>query len=332
MKRSLAVLLAIALTLMAVLPVAAGGGGTTTTVQTGAQITGAGDDPFVKAKWESPDMDPCKAGVQIIPNPAGPLPGQGGETEVWVYAVVSDPNGIADVADVYFKIFHPDGSFKLQVHMSKVPCWQAIGLVKDAAAKGLIKFAEGYDLEDVLWQLDCEKKQAELWVGKWIYEIHQPAGWYTTEVTVVDTDGGIGKFSNSDTEIVSIVQLALDFTSIDWGNLKPGVPKWISGDDNFVPGDGKPTVWNQGNDPASLRIHNSALVGAKEGKEIVKFDVRMGGEYYKYLASQWVTLIGPLLPCTPRQIEFSVFAPEGLPKDTYSGTMDFEIIHYQPPA
>jgi hypothetical protein len=187
MKRSLAVLLAIALTLMAVLPVAAGGGGTTTTVQTGAQITGAGDDPFVKAKWESPDMDPCKAGVQIIPNPAGPLPGQGGETEVWVYAVVSDPNGIADVADVYFKIFHPDGSFKLQVHMSKVPCWQAIGLVKDAAAKGLIKFAEGYDLEDVLWQLDCEKKQAELWVGKWIYEIHQPAGWYTTEVTVVDT-------------------------------------------------------------------------------------------------------------------------------------------------
>jgi hypothetical protein len=324
MKKLLIVLTVLSVLLMSVVPALA-----QTDVVTKAQITGAGGEPVVLAKWEGPDDDANKDGVQIVPNPAGPLPGQGGDTDVYVYAVVTDPNGINDIADVFAEIYHPDGTYKLQIHLKPVPCDQALQMFRAARAAGLIfPCNNGFTLDEMEWMLDCQKMQAQLWYGKWVYKIHQPDGLYGTVVTAVDTDGGTNSCANSVTEIISIVQLGLDFTEVDWGQIKPSVAKWVAGDDNFVPGDGKPTVWNQGNNLASLKVHNDPLVGANFGKQIIDFDVKLLGQTEHYQASQWVKLVGPLVPCHPVQIEFSVHAPFGLPKDDYQGLISIEIIHH----
>lgn len=325
MKKSMLLLMIVAFVLMSAPAMAQ----PVPPVVTKAEITGAGGDPYVLVKWEGPDMDAGSPGIQIVPNPAGPLPGQGGKTQIDVWAVVSDPNGIADLSDVFFDIYHPDGTFKLQIHMQPVPCEEAVELFGEAWSMGWIQPCDGcpWTLEEIAWMLDCNKLQAQLWHGVWEYEIHQMDGWYNTCVTAVDSDGGTGSCCNADTEIISIVQLGLDFSEVNWGQIKPSVPKWVAGDDIFSPGDGKPTVWNQGNNLASLRVHNSALVGSQWGKLITDFDVRLLGQTENYVASEWVTLFGPLIPCTPVQIEFSVHAPYGTPKDTYMGEIDLEIIH-----
>lgn len=325
MKKALYILVALALILLPVLPVLAEPG-TDQEVDTEAIITSSGSAPIVKAKWEGPDMDRVRPGVQIIPN-IGP-----DTTKIWVYAVVTDPVGPDYVTDVFFDIYEPDVycgepvKFKVQVHMSKVPCAEAVKLVQAAADAGLITY-NGYDLADLLWQLDCEKHQAYLWCGYFEYDVHQLAGTYKTIVRAVNAEGTVGELANTSIEIASIVALDIDFSAVNWGTVKPGYWKVLAGDDVFQMNDGKPTVWNRGNDPASLSVENTALEGAVYHKLIEQFDAGLLGQRIRYLADEEAYLKGPLMPCTPVQIEFSVHPEIGLPVDTYSGTLELEIYH-----
>lgn len=293
-------------------------------VSTSANVDAAGSEPIIKAKWEcAANDDPDRPGIQIFPNPAGPMPGEGGETEVCVYAVVTDPNGIGDITGVYFKVFHPDGTEKLQVHMVKVEDPAEIEWAKmDAVDTGQLTLEQAAELDE-----EIDKNDAEMWVGCWIYEIHQPAGEYCIEVSGVDQFGNITKMMNC-IYIESIVVLALDFSSVNFGAIVPRAEKWVMGNDVFDPGDGRPTVWNQGNDLASLMVHSDPMVGVAEGKEITTFDVQLLEEEVVYEACDWVCLTGPLEPCTPTQIDFSIHPPEFLPMDVYEGAMHFEIVYF----
>jgi len=335
MKKLLVLLLVATCTLMSVMPALAEGA-TTGEATTEAVVVAAGKPPIVKAKWEwSPNDDPARPGIQIWPNPAGPKPGDPGETEIWVWAVVTDTNGIGDITGVYFKVFEPGGEEctekgpcaecpepnieKIQVHMTKETDWETAK--KHGLDTGQLTPKQAAELDEEL-----EKNHSEMWVGSWIYEVHQPAGDYCIEVTAVDQAGNKTKLGNC-ILIESIVVLALDFDKVDFGEIVPNAEKWVMGNETFSPGDGRPTVWNQGNDPASLKVHFTEMVGAEEGKSIDQFDVKLLDETTDAKASEWCTLEGPIMPCTPLQIDFSIHPPVFLPADTYSGAIHFEIVH-----
>jgi len=316
-KRYLLLALALALVLTAVaLPALA-----QEEVTTSAVITGEGSPPRVKAKWElSPNDDPAVPGIQIIPNPAP------NETAICVYAVVEDPNGIEDITAVYADVYHPDGSLKVQVHMVMVSDAEAMAAIEAAMVTGQIDAVQAAEL---LWEL--EKRLATMWKGCFSYEVHQPAGVYTVAVWAVDQQGAQSEHLVNTFDVLSIVVLAIDFDSVDYGPILPSKVKWVGGDDVFQPGDGRPTVWNLGNDPAMLRLHSTQMVGVDKGKIIGDFDVQLFDQHELYVASQWVDLAGPLEPCTPTQIDFSIHAPDGTPADTYTGLMHLAIAHAPAP-
>ena len=58
--------------------------------------------------------------IQVLPlphvSPNAPIL----ERDIQLWAAVDHPNGIGNIDDVYWKIFHPDGSFKVQVHGTKI--------------------------------------------------------------------------------------------------------------------------------------------------------------------------------------------------------------------
>ena len=336
MRKLLVLLLVVAFASMSVMPALAQGP-TTGEATTEAVVVAAGKPPIIKAKWEwSPNDDPARPGIQIWPNPAGPTPADPGETEIWVWAMVSDPNGIGDITGVYFKVFEPGGDActepgpcgdcpepnieKVQVHMTRETDWETAKSY--GVNTGQITPAQAAEFDEEL-----EKHHAEMWVGSWVYKVHQPAGHYCIEVTAVDQAGNKTKLANC-ILIESIVVLALDFDKVDFGEIVPRAEKWVMGNETFSPGDGRPSVWNQGNDPASLRIHFTEMVGAQEGKVIDEFNVQLLGERVDLKASEWYTLKGPILTCIPAQIDFSIHPPVFLPADTYSGAVHFEVVHY----
>lgn len=313
-----------------------------TTVDTVAVIDGAGLVPFVKAKWEvgpRGDDDPTRPGVQVIPNLSSIVNGQvaTGETTICVYAVVTDPNGPNDISDVFFDVYEPAAHcaaptvFKVQVHMTNLFCGPtAQDLVRNAYNAGIMTLNTGVTLEDLLWELDCAKGGAHLWYGCFTYHTClQPDGTYGIYVRAVDSDGGVGELYNADLEIASVVALKADFATVNYGAIKPSVRKMIGGDENFGTAD-RPTLVNLGNDPAQLYVTSSALTGDTYGKLITDFDIEFRGQYLTYVAGQRVNLdgvYGPLVRCTPTQIDFSILAPYGIPQDTYRGTILIEIDH-----
>lgn len=287
-------------------------------VTTSAQITGSGAPPVVEAKWElSANDDPTLPGIQIWPNPAPDT------TEICIFAVVSDPHGISDITATYGDVYHPDGSLKVQVHMGLETDPATIQSAIDAAyATGQIDLAMKDHLEYLI-----EKHLGVLWWGCFLYEVHQMSGLYSVEVWSVDQSGAQSVPLVNNFEVYSIVVLAIDFDHVNYGYILPTTDKWVGGDDNFNPGDGRPTVWNRGNDPAMLRVHSTQMTGGTYGKVIEQFDVELLDQQEVYFASQWVDLWGPLIPCNPVQIDFSIHAPAGTPADIYTGLMHIEIAH-----
>lgn len=56
------------------------------------------------------------------------------------------------------------------------------------------------------------------------------------------------------------ISIARDFERIQWGNITPGQEARLRGDLNFNPGDGHPSLRNDGNAPAGVAVAFDALV------------------------------------------------------------------------
>jgi hypothetical protein len=342
MKKILAIVLAVILSLAVPLTAIAA------TVDTEAVVGGSGSAPYVCAKFETPDHSPAD-GTQIEPVP-------GGKRLVKFYVVVGDPNGINDVAAVYIKVYHPDGTFKFQLDAIK-PGWTVIpysGMIDmDGDCSGDTdvptalnaldaqnRITYGFDpVRGAMMDLDTLKY--DLSNGKqFLVELrgemdyHQPAGDYTVEAIVVDGGGKSSTLKNM-FHYISIVALRCDFTKISWGNVN--VCQWnvLYGDEDLGTPT-KPTVQNIGNDPAQIELHFSEMVGKNFGKIIDEFDAAMLGGHIELVAcTPKVIMDGAGVPielpaCTPTQIDFSVHPPTGTPEDTYTGTMTITIQHLGP--
>jgi hypothetical protein len=247
---------------------------------------------------------------------------------VQYYAVVTDEEDNGNVKLVWADVYHPDGSFKYEVPMSKIPKADADGdgvldvveLVQNATAAGLVTFNASYTLADVVFEL--EKCTAELWRGQADLDYHQPAGNYRADYYVTDqNDNLVGPLSNLFL-YVPVACCEFDFTNVNYGSVSISVNKWKAGDTDFTT-PAFPTVRNIGNIPCKITINQTDMTFGKDvtGRWNVEFDARLGnaGTVVVYNPHQKVTLPDALPNCNTEEIDFSIHVIKGFGNKT--GTM-----------
>jgi len=330
--------LAIILALMLLTPVAAlaAGEDPSTGLSNTIQTTGVigsqtGGLPEVRGTWNAPDdSDPThlESGIQVAIVPAG-------ERNVTNYMVVTDPNGRADINDVFVDVYHPDGSFKLQSHGEKVTSDTEIAAaLAEAVATGELTAAESAALADEIGNLQTA------YMYKTVFPMNscQYHGIYKVEARAVDKVGGMSLVTPISTctfEWVMTKVLARDFSSVDYGAITLGSEKVVPG--NFVMESGQnsatPTIHNQGNVDLAITLNFSPMVRSEAPvKTITHFDAKLhvpnadgsitgiGESIDPITAGTPVTFTTPLIPCHPSKLNFSVHA-DTQPSGTYSGSV-----------
>lgn len=245
----------------------------------------AGDDIHDADMNATPDADPASAGtqvpcdfrspgqppsqpdgvhhmVQVLPN-AGDFP----EPErVQLWAAVDDSSGLDAIDHVYWEIFRPDGSMLTQVD---VPSSSGGGVVRAVAgdATACAQLGESTSTGSMFEAsvhtgqvsstsvdgLDqglvarCQQSLTALYFADIQLSRDQPCGEYRVETLAVS--GGMESTLTDYFDVECFFDLSVDFTNsgVDWGEIRPGVAKTISGDlDPYTPG--HPTIQNLGNE------------------------------------------------------------------------------------
>jgi hypothetical protein len=284
LKRILAIAIAIIAILALTVPAFADIG-TSVNVTSGSDPNNA---PVVKCKWEaepnaneqytyeSGDPSHVTAGTQILP----PMV-KCATKPIDYYAVVSDPNGLADIDQVFAYVYHPVGSpapynavvapggeyFKYKVEYSSfLVGTAAISAVTAAYNDGLITFYDGYtfsELHNASGTGELDKGTAALWKGTAIIDYEQPAGNYLVKVWSFDGTNYSGELDNC-FYYVPECGLLLDFSSVSYGNVTIGVEQLIAGDkDPATPS--RPTVENIGNTFTRISVKQNDMGFGKDG-------------------------------------------------------------------
>ncbi len=322
-----------------------------TTVGTGltADVSG-GAAPIVKAKWEAnypdryTDADTA-AGAQFMPS------GQFGVNKtIALCAVVTDPDGLADIDAVYADVFYP---VNVKLGNSHVPLADQSGLgcgelMQEDTLTRLLK-QEGIDLfcdsvknhnnnlptfngtdynydeicgeEGELW-----KDTAAVYCGQKDLSYEDPSGSYKVWAVGQDQNGLQGTLENY-FSYKPLTAFDTDFNSIAYGNVRLNTHKIISGDKTWnTMNAGGASVRNVGNTRLKMKVwQNDMGLGKTDGLWNVKYDARVGSaaSYATYNPEVTKTLEDPLDLSELDEMDFSIdiskFPPSTGP--AYTGTM-----------
>ena len=296
---------------------------------TQAQVTGAGSPPVIEEKFElNDDGDPLHvtAGTQVLPVPDA-------NKEVCVYVVAQDPNGAADINRIWITVDNPDGvevanGDTLNAEITELSYADACTATQAAVDQGLIDSARRdvinahiYASEWRMWQFCFELSNCDI------------SGAYTVNANANDNAGGTGTFVNI-FDYLSIKELALDFSAIDYGQIVPGVKQIVSGDPNF--GTAPPTVRNRANDPFKLQISATDMTGADPNNVILatNLDAHVYGvdasgsaidEEMNLDYDPGVTFNPLIDTCATETIDFSLLQ-DMICADTYTGLITIEPV------
>lgn len=216
------------------------------------------------------------------------------EVRVQLWSAIDHENGLDAISDVYWKVYHPDGSFKVQVHAnedynggvvradnsdtSACTDWGNYNvddsMFHAAYATGQVSSAAIDDVNNGLISL-CQQEVKAFYYSEFEISKHQPCGEYKVELHAV-SNGAESVLTNY-IDVVCFYDLWIDFDGVNWGNIQPGVDKNIAGDlDPNTPN--RPTVKNRGNHGMFIGVHFSEMVqqGTDGGKVIDLFDAAFG--------------------------------------------------------
>lgn len=345
MKKILAITLALALFASLALPAIANTESLTTEVTV---ATGGGNDPVVKCKWEqepitdleSGDISHSTPGSQFLPPCV-----KDGKNLIEYYAVVTDSEDRGNVSQVYVDVYHPNCSpppynansyFKYEIPFVKVGHGTAEqALVIAAEAAGLIKFdlAGGYDMDEVMYELD--KGTADLWRGEALIDYEQPAGDYCVYCYAIDQNSNLSACLCNSFLYVGVACVEVDFNQIVYGSVSLGVEKMVPGDTDWCATAPQPAGEGQANGATIRNIGNTwahptimqddmGLHQDITGKWNVSFDARMGSDdAYKVLYDPYETATLPnyLDLSSQDELDLSIKVEKGDSGTTYSGTI-----------
>jgi hypothetical protein len=282
--------------------------------------------------------------IQVRPN-AEDMPE---ERQIELWAAVDHPNGIAAIDDVYWVIYHPDRSPKVQVHGTKVPntagdC-DALGHVDQPGSMFNAAYATGQiaaeSIEDINKGMiaKCQQSEKAIYYAKFDLSKHQPCGVYKVELHAISS--GAETILVNYIDVICTYYMEIDFSAVNWETITPGVKDVVSGDLIFdaaeVPS--APTVKNTGNSGMGVGVHFSEMlqqgVDPVVAKRIDQFDACFGKspagiQCVDPIMASDVVWFGDIddpdrVLCSNDvgKLDVSIHPPTTLPGGTYAGTMD----------
>lgn len=287
-------------------------------VPTGATIGGAGALPVIECAWILPDAVSTAGAQTMqygnddnLAQPAGPPctsvgsapatqasvagPPAAGQIHIHVnpnpedkpntqlielWGAIDPPSGTASAwtGGAFWKVYHPNGTLKVQVESIKVTpqggggCGQAAGGI-DPTLQSMLNAAgpgagnTGQLSSNAIANIIalCQQNGKALYHGTFELHKYQPCGDYKVEF--VAPGGATNVVLTYWFNVPCIFQLAVDFSQINWGTIIPGQTGQVLGDTTFVsplcvasPAAPCPTVKNTGNSGMGLRIQFTDLV------------------------------------------------------------------------
>ncbi len=332
-----------------IMPVSAG------TINTGlVRDTSGGAAPIVKAKWEAnvdryTDASPA-LGAQLMPSGQYQV-----NKRIAMCAVVTDPDGLADVLNVYADVFYPEGIALGDSHVA-LPDQSGLGcgefMQEDSLARlekqegydlfcgsvrndnnNLPTFNSGYDYDEICAE-DGElmKDTAAVYCGTKDISYEDPSGSYKVWAVVQDTNGLQGILENH-FEYLPLTAFETDFSAINYGNVRLNIHKIISGDLTWDAMDqGGASVRNVGNTRLAMNIWQDDMgLGKTDALWNVKYDARVGSlSPYAVYDPEVTTLLSDELDLSELDemdfsIDISKFPPTHL-GDDYIGTMTLSAV------
>lgn len=337
-----------------------------TSVSTGlTRDTSGGANPIVKAKWEMNVAksavtpfgylgtdDATTAGAQFLPSGVKDV-----NKRIALCAVVTDPDGLADIDNVYADVFYPDGIALGGSHLplsdqSGLGCGELMQedtLTKLSKAAGidlictqirngnnnLPTWATGYDYNEIC-ATDGElmKETAAVYCGEKDLSYEDPSGSYKVWAVAQDKNGLQNTLENHFTYL-PLTAFETDFTSISYGNVKLNTHKIINGDLtwNSPVNTGPATVRNVGNTRLLMRVVQDDMgLGMTDGVYNVRYDGRVGSNaafvnYNPFAAPK--NLQDALDLSELDEMDFSILIskfPPTNPGPTYNGNMTLSAI------
>lgn len=305
-----------------------------------ATVSSSGSPPSIDYQWA---LSVNESDGTIIPGDDGPITdtktqvmpiaGSGlDESQKYFkkYVVVSDPNGIDDIAAVYEQLRDPAG-VALTAEVLATDITGEVGqwteAINQAYVDNLITEAAKNDMLD---RLRAEKAGLKIYVVENSLTNHDEPGDYQVYFKVVDKGSGFEE--NSDTtnsigllyvEYLSLKAFETDFTSIDYEAIVVNSRKVIAGDEDWGTTD-RPTIKNQGNVEVTMQVSATDLTGVSSPSQIIPasaLSVHLLTYDLNQLSNDLQTLADPLQPCTPTQIDFDITAPYGTSSNDYVGTL-----------
>ena len=343
-------------------------------VPTGANVTATNIPPVIECKWELPDMDSSVSGIQYgtaadvhqhdddmaaVPTPLYPCAGipptmADGATNmiqvnpnpndspeerlIQLWMAVDHDYGVGSIDDVYWDVYHPDGSEKVQVHGVRVPVADCGTLGSSSAEGTMFEAAHGTgqvaadSIDDQIiggMVAKCHQNEKAIYYAEFALSKHQPCGEYKIEAHAVS--GGAEDVLVNYLDVLCLYYLEIDFSVVDWGDIAPGQTDVLSGDLSFGTA-GAPTVHNGGNVGMEVGVNFSEMV-SPGGKVIDSFDACFGKvpdstlvciDPFGVNVDQWFGQLEPQTLCSNQigKLDLSIHPASTLPADSYAGTVD----------
>lgn len=327
---------------------------------------GGGAAPIIKAKWEMNGPyasllgtdDDTDAGAQFD------APGVWDDSiEYSICAIVTDPDGVSDIDGVYTDIYYPEttafhpedpsnpdqigggtdntpdyglsgcgdqrGDENRLTQLSKNDGYNLFCNNIRNNNNNLPSFYEGYDYNEIC-DVDGElmKETAYVYCADKELIWEDPAGPYRVKVFALDSAGVFSNEFENNFEYLPMTSYEVDFSSVDYGNVKLNTHKRISGDITFGTAD-MPTVRNTGNTRMQLGIVQDDMgFGTTDGTYNVRYDARVGNNeedwknFYPYV-HRWLEDILDL--SETEEVDFSILVTKFPNQDAvYSGGMTLD--------
>ncbi len=316
--------------------------------------TSGGAAPIVKAKWEA-NVDRFTdasddAGAQFMPSGQYQV-----NKTIAMCAVVTDPDGLADIDNVYADVFYPEGialgdshvaledqsglgcgEFMQEDTLTRLDKQEGIDLFCDSVRNqnnNLPTFNTDYDYDEIcglegeLW-----KDTAAVYCGTKDISYEDPSGDY--EVWAVAQDGnGLQDVLENHFTYLPLTAFEADFDSVDYGNVRLNTHKIISGDLTWdALNQGKASVRNVGNTRLAMKVWQDDMgFGKTDGNWNVKYDARVGSlaPYANYRPEVTRRLNDELDLSELDEMDFSIDVSKFPPThecDSYVGTMTLSAV------
>lgn len=277
--------------------------------------TGGGSDPIVKVKWEMNDTKGTD-GKWLGTDDSTALHSQFNAPGVWngtmnyaVCAIVTDPNGVADIAGVYADIYYPEAKAlhelnpSTDVHLDTAAGAQDVGqgacgafieentLLQLSKTDGyelfcnkiknnnnnLPKFFDAYNYSEIC-AADGElmKEKAYVYCDSKTLSYEDVAGDYKVRITAQDKAGNNSIVGQNKFDYLPFTGFERDFTAVSYGQVLLNTHQIISGDMTWG-ATTDPSIRNVGNTRLWMKVaQDDMALGQSSSVWNVQYDARVG--------------------------------------------------------